>query len=74
MVDKEKVIMGGGHDETERYFQPTILYPVDWTDQVMQGEIFGPVLSVLRYYSLHEAITQIKSRPRPLAGYIFSKD
>jgi aldehyde dehydrogenase (NAD+) len=40
----------------------------------MQGEIFGPVLPILRYSSLDEAITQIKSRPRPLAGYIFSRN
>ena len=74
MVDKEKVIVGGHYDEAERYFEPTILYPVDWTDQIMQGEIFGPILPVLKYSSLHEAITQIKHRPRPLAGYMFSKN
>jgi len=74
LVDEDKVIVGGGYDEAERYFEPTILYPVVWTDQVMQGEIFGPILPILRYSNLHETITQIKSRPKPLAGYIFSRD
>jgi aldehyde dehydrogenase (NAD+) len=74
LIDEEQVILGGGYDEAERYFEPTILYPVDWTDQVMQGEIFGPILPILRYSDLHEAITQIKSRPRPLSGYIFSRN
>jgi aldehyde dehydrogenase (NAD+) len=74
LIDEELVILGGGYDEAERYFEPTILYPVDWTDQVMQGEIFGPILPILRYSDLHEAITQIKSRPRPLSGYIFSRN
>src|SRR5580704_15888290 len=74
LVDEDKVIMGGGYDEAERYFEPTILYPVFWTDKVMQGEIFGPILPILRYSNLHEAITQIKSRPKPLAAYIFSRD
>ena len=74
LVAKDKVIVGGGYDEAESYFEPTILYPVVWTDDVMQGEIFGPILPILRYSSLHEAIAQIKRRPRPLAGYIFSKD
>jgi len=74
LIDKRKVIVGGDYDEVERYFAPTILYPVDWTDQVMQDEIFGPILPILRYSRLHEAITQIKSRPKPLAGYIFSRD
>jgi aldehyde dehydrogenase (NAD+) len=74
LVDREKVITGGGYDEAERYFEPTILYPVVWTDKVMQGEIFGPILPILRYSNLRDAISQIKSRPRPLAGYIFSTD
>jgi aldehyde dehydrogenase (NAD+) len=74
LIDEKKVIVGGGYDEDERYFEPTILYPVEWTDTVMQGEIFGPILPILRYSNLHEAITQIKSRPRPLAGYVFSSD
>jgi aldehyde dehydrogenase (NAD+) len=74
LIDKKKVIVGGGYDEAERYFEPTILYPVEWTDKVMQGEIFGPILPIFRYSNLHEAITQIKSRPRPLAGYVFSSD
>jgi aldehyde dehydrogenase (NAD+) len=74
MVDKEKVIMGGDYDEAERYFEPTILYPVVWADQIMQGEIFGPILPILTYSSLREAIAQIKRRPSPLAGYIFSRN
>ena len=74
LVDQEKVILGGGYDEADCYFEPTILYPVDWTDRIMQGEIFGPILPILRYSSLHEAIAQVKSRPRPLAGYIFSRN
>jgi len=74
LVDEEKLVVGGGYDEAERYFEPTILYPVVWTDKVMQGEIFGPILPILRYSNLREAITQIKRRPRPLAGYIFSRN
>ena len=74
LIDREKVITGGGYDEEERYFEPTILYPVEWTDKVMQGEIFGPILPILRYASLQDALTQIKLRPRPLAGFIFSRN
>jgi aldehyde dehydrogenase (NAD+) len=74
LVDSNKVITGGDYDEVERYFAPTILYPVDWTDQVMQDEIFGPILPILKYSDLRDAIAQIKSSPRPLAGYIFSRN
>src|ERR1700745_2937450 len=74
LVDEKKVIVGGGYDEAERYFEPTILYPVVWTDRVMQREILGPILPILRYSNLHETIAEIKRHPRPLAGYIFSRD
>jgi len=74
LVNEEKVVMGGGYDEDERYFEPTILYPVVWTDPAMQGEIFGPILPILTYSNLHDAMTQIKSHPRPLAAYIFSRN
>jgi aldehyde dehydrogenase (NAD+) len=74
LVDSKKVITGGDYDEVERYFAPTILYPVDWTDQVMQDEIFGPILPILKFSNLREAIGLIKERPRPLAGYIFSRN
>jgi aldehyde dehydrogenase (NAD+) len=73
LVDPHKVVWGGAHDEEERYFGPTILYPVSWQDRVMQDEIFGPILPVLTYTNFHDAISRIKDRPKPLAGYIFSR-
>jgi aldehyde dehydrogenase (NAD+) len=74
LIDEEKVITGGGYDEQDRYFEPTILYPVEWTDKVMEGEIFGPILPILKYSSLKDALSQIRLHPRPLAGYIFSRN
>jgi aldehyde dehydrogenase (NAD+) len=74
LIDAGKVITGGKYDEKARYFDPTILYPVDWSDKIMQEEIFGPILPVLRYSNFSDAIATIKERPRPLAGYIFSQN
>jgi len=74
LIDPRKVITGGNYDEMERYFDPTILYPVDWEDKIMQDEIFGPILPVLRYSNFGDALATIKSRPRPLAGFIFSQN
>src|SRR5262245_30252643 len=73
LIDPKKVITGGNYDEKERYFDPTILYPVYWSDKIMQDEIFGPILPVLRYSNFSDAIATIKARPRPLAGFIFSQ-
>jgi aldehyde dehydrogenase (NAD+) len=74
LIDPKKVITGGNYDEKARYFDPTILYPVYWSDKVMHDEIFGPILPVLRYSNFSDAIATIKARPRPLAGFIFSQN
>jgi aldehyde dehydrogenase (NAD+) len=74
LIDPKKVVTGGAYDEKNRYFDPTILYPVFWSDKVMQDEIFGPILPVLRYSNFSDAIATIKARPRPLAGFIFSQN
>ncbi|MEB3282984.1 MAG: aldehyde dehydrogenase [Lyngbya sp.] len=69
-----KVIVGGQTNPEEKYIAPTVLDGVSWDDSVMQDEIFGPILPVLEYNDLGEAISQINARPKPLALYFFSKD
>ncbi|OMG66503.1 coniferyl aldehyde dehydrogenase [Stutzerimonas balearica] len=51
-----------------------ILLDVNDDMQVMQDEIFGPLLPVLPYASLDEAIAYVNARPRPLALYFFGYD
>ncbi|OMG65054.1 coniferyl aldehyde dehydrogenase [Stutzerimonas balearica] len=51
-----------------------ILLDVNDDMQVMQDEIFGPLLPVLPYASLDEAIAYVNARPRPLALYFFGHD
>jgi coniferyl-aldehyde dehydrogenase len=60
-------------NEQNRVFPPTLLWNV--TDQmtVMREEIFGPVLPVVTYRSLDEAIAYVNARPRPLALYYFDR-
>lgn len=69
-----KAIVGGQTKPEERYIAPTVLDEVNWAAPVMQDEIFGPILPVLEYIDLNEAIEQINQRPKPLALYLFSKD
>lgn len=74
LIDPEKVVYGGqGNPETLK-IQPTILDHVSPEDPVMQEEIFGPVLPILTYDSLDEAVDFINGRPHPLALYLFSED
>jgi len=69
-----KIICGGQHDRADRYIAPTILDGVSPDDAIMQDEIFGPILPVLTYDSLDEAIALVNDRPKPLALYLFSED
>ena len=74
LIDPSKVVSGGTFDESARYFDPTILYPVSWSDKVMEDEVFGPILPILTYSDLGKLLAKIKSLPKPLAGYVFSRN
>jgi aldehyde dehydrogenase (NAD+) len=69
-----EILMGGETKAEERYIAPTLIDQVSWTDAIMQDEIFGPILPILEYEDLGEAIAQINARPKPLALYLFSKN
>jgi aldehyde dehydrogenase (NAD+) len=68
------IIIGGDHDRTNRYISPTLIDGITWDDPIMQDEIFGPILPILTYRHLDEAIRVINSRPKPLALYLFSNN
>lgn len=68
-----KLEMGGEVDKEERFFHPTILANVPPACRLMQEEIFGPILPVITYSSLKEAVKKVNSNSKPLALYIFSQ-
>ncbi|KQT35732.1 hypothetical protein ASG22_01545 [Chryseobacterium sp. Leaf405] len=70
----EKVVYGGNYDLETRHFEATLMSDVNWNDAVMQQEIFGPVLPILTYSNIDEALKEINNRPKPLALYVFSED
>lgn len=70
----EKLIFGGKYDTQKRYFQPTILKDVNWQDEIMKDEIFGPVLPILTFNSENEIAKTINQyHPNPLGVYVFSE-
>jgi aldehyde dehydrogenase (NAD+) len=73
LIDNDKVIAGGQTDASNRWIAPTIMYKVSFDDKIMQDEIFGPILPILTYRNLDEAIAQVKSKPKPLACYVFTE-
>ncbi len=74
LIDDKKVIFGGDANEEELRIEPTILDDVTWDDAVMQEEIFGPVLPILTFRGINEAVKTVNSKPHPLALYIFSEN
>lgn len=66
-----KIVSGGHVDEASLSIEPTVIVDPHPDDAVMQDEIFGPVLPVLSYETIDEAIAFVNARPKPLAGYFF---
>jgi aldehyde dehydrogenase (NAD+) len=66
------IYYGGEHDLNKLMIEPTVLVDVLWDDEVMQDEIFGPILPVLEFDDLSSMVNKIKSRAKPLALYTFS--
>lgn len=74
LIEPSKVVWGGKSDPQTLRIEPTVMDNVTFGDKVMQEEIFGPLMPVLTFDSLEEAIRNIQSMAHPLALYIFSND
>lgn len=74
LIDPEKVYCGGTADRERRIIEPTILQQVEFDDEVMQDEIFGPILPFIVYDELDDAINSVRKIPKPLSCYIFSNN
>ena len=73
MLEGQSVVLGGEHNRDDLFIAPTVLRDVSLDSDVMGDEIFGPLLPVLTYERLDEAIDFINDRPKPLALYVFSQ-
>jgi aldehyde dehydrogenase (NAD+) len=69
-----ETIIGGEINSREQYIAPTVLDRVSLEAPVMQEEIFGPILPVIAYSDIAEAIAIINERAKPLAIYLFSRN
>lgn len=74
LIDKNKTVHGGGSDRHALRIEPTVLDNVTFADAVMQEEIFGPIMPILIFDNLDEAIRNINAMPHPLALYLFTSD
>ena len=74
LLNDGEIVIGGQRRSDGKYIAPTVIDRVSWDSPVMDEEIFGPILPVLEYDDLNDAIAQINARPKPLALYLFSRD
>ncbi|WP_103866305.1 aldehyde dehydrogenase family protein [Aquimarina sp. I32.4] len=74
LIDPSKKFIGGIGDAKKRIIPPTILKDITFSDPSMQEEIFGPILPILTFDSIDQAIKKIKSLPSPLSCYVFTKN
>jgi aldehyde dehydrogenase (NAD+) len=74
LMGKGQIVAGGEIDEASGKIAPTVIDGISWDDPVMQEEIFGPVLPVIEFEDLEDAIKTIVSLPKPLALYCFTTD
>ncbi|MCP4441081.1 MAG: aldehyde dehydrogenase [Aureispira sp.] len=73
-AEQDHVIFGGKTDRDDKFIGPTLLEGIGLDVPVMKEEIFGPILPIIVYDNIEEAIDLIKSRSKPLALYMFSKN
>ena len=74
LIDMNKVYCGGKLNREERIISPTVMTNVTFDDAVMDDEIFGPILPVISFENIDDAIAKVKERPKPLSCYIYSKN
>ena len=73
LLESGEVVAGGQTDAAERYVAPTILRDVKPDSPVMEDEIFGPILPVLKVRDMDQAIDFVNQREKPLALYVFTR-
>ncbi len=74
LLKDQNFLIGGATDEDSLYISPTLLDEPSLDSQVMQDEIFGPILPVISYSSEMEITKIINRFPKPLSLYVFSEE
>jgi len=74
LIEQDKIALGGQIDEVNRVIEPTLLKDVQVNDAIMQEEIFGPLLPLIKYQDFEEVLQHIENNEKPLSAYLFSND
>ena len=73
---RDRIVYGGEGDATTSKYSPTIIYPVDINEDIVQHEIFGPLLPIVKYKDaeIDQLLDVVARREHGLALYLFTKD
>ena len=73
---RDRIIFGGAGDKATRKYAPTIIYPVDINEHIVQHELFCPLLPIVSYKDaeIDALMDTIADREHPLAMYVFTKN
>ena len=74
LLNESPVLIGGNSDKCDRYIAPTLIDQVSPNSKIMAEEIFGPILPILEYDQLSDAIAFVNAQAKPLALYFFSSN
>ncbi|WP_036386798.1 aldehyde dehydrogenase [Muricauda sp. MAR_2010_75] len=74
MLQGESLLFGGNFDDSEKYIEPTLVDEPKMNSQIMEGEIFGPILPIIPYETEEDLHLYISNYGKPLAFYLFSTD
>lgn len=72
--DADRIIFGGDRNREQLFISPTLLESKGWDDAALEDELFGPILPIIEYRTLDEAINLINNRAKPLALYLFTEN
>ena len=74
LLNQGKIHSGGEVDNNDKFISPTIIDEIMPDNLIMQDEIFGPILPVMDFEDVNEAISYINKNEKPLAFYYFGKN
>ncbi len=69
-----KIIHGGKTDAAQCHIEPTLLEDITENALIMREEIFGPLLPIISFATMEEALALIEQHKNPLAFYVFTSD
>ena len=74
LLENQNIIHGGEYNRENLRLAPTIIDGVNFSNKLMDEEIFGPIFPIITYTNLNEVLYKVKTLPKPLAFYLFTED